>query len=113
LKNHAEAVEQAAIEAREREEIRNVRTIRFRYVEKLNLNRKGHSATFKSVTRLKRENNNAKDKIPAVGHYTPKFELQYGTLNQTQAWKDIVEDPKVKFETLTNAQKGLICKKLM
>jgi hypothetical protein len=52
-----------------------VRTIRLRYVEKLNLNRKGHSATFKSVTRLKRENNTAKDKTPAVGHYTPKFDL--------------------------------------
>lgn len=63
------------MEAREKEETKNVRSIRFRYVEKLNLNRKGHSAAFKSVTRLKRENNYAKEKTPAVGHYTPKFEL--------------------------------------
>ena len=49
-----------------------------RYVEHLQLNRKGHQAFFKSVTRRKRDNlvdghNTCADKTPSATYYKPKY----------------------------------------
>ena len=49
-----------------------------RYQEPMQLNRKGHTAIFKSVTRRKRDmqldgKNPGLDKVPPVAHYKPKY----------------------------------------
>ena len=49
-----------------------------RYQEPLQLNKKGYTAIFKSVTRRKRDmqldgTNPGLDKVPPVAHYKPKF----------------------------------------
>ena len=96
------------MEAKAREEARPHRVIKLRYVEKLKLNRKGHSATFKSVTRMRREAALAKDKTPAVGHYTPKYDLVQNQLSKTHTtWLEPREgssiEPGIQNKTLTNA----------
>ena len=64
---------------------------RMNYIEKLNLNRKGHTSAFKAVTRTKREMILARDKNPAVGKYNPKFEFIFSnTLNEKYGtWNDL------------------------
>jgi len=53
---------------------------RLRYNEKLQLNRKGTSASFKSMTRAKRNHvpdgqGVVKDEVPEIGQYPVKYDL--------------------------------------
>ena len=51
-----------------------------RYSESLKLNRKGHTACFKSITRMKRDHlvdgkNGMLDKTPHAAYYKPKYDV--------------------------------------
>ena len=88
-------------DAKAEEEKKIDANLRLRYNEPLNLNKKGATSTFKSITRAKREAITVlNDKVPEVGKYNPKFDLVWPykfetKINESHADKLDREDPAI------------------
>lgn len=96
----------------EKKESAAIKPVKMRYVERLNLNRKGHSATFKSVTRMRREANDPKEQVPPMGHYTPKYEIRFNRLGESQGKIKDIKGTQA-YRSQSNAERGVICIGLM
>ena len=73
--------EATALAKAQGEEIKQRHSSLLRYKEPLQLNLKGYTSAFKSVTRAKRDSlllgnpgGGTKEKTPAIGHYYPRWE---------------------------------------
>ena len=76
FKAQEEERERIKVEGMEVNEVPEV-NLYLRYQEKLKLNRKGHSASFKTITRTKRNNLvdgfNPIEKVPPIAYYRPNY----------------------------------------
>ena len=115
IKLHFEQIEQRWREKRELQKLKDLDqnnlkvNSNLRYNEKLNLNRKGHQAVFKSVTRAKRDTlpdgkANVIDRVPPPAYYKPRYGVVDPDQYQAQIRFKLIDQTKEMEER--QAQQG-------